>query len=382
MKVLMIDSAVGNQYAINLCKALSSENVKVSLITVEDIKDQQYPFDFFPLSPSKKKQQSRFLKPIKYFIYLFRLIKFINNANFDAVHFQFLRRVRIECLIFPILKHVHSNIVFTAHNIVPHENTFIDYWLRSLVYKNVDKIVVHKAFIKEKLLSNFAVNPSKIFVVPHINPQSNESQDYVKKEIARQRFNFHAEDVVILFFGYIRPYKGVDLLLDAFNNLKQQLNDRSKFKLIIAGKPMNQSMEENLRQIIHQFSNSIQEDIKVFFEFIPDEEIEYFFRAADIVALPYRHIDYSAVLDMASLYGRPILATPVGDFKTDVADQEIGFISEHITLDSFINTMSIAISSTLILEQMGQKSRDLFLARNSYPKIASKTIDAYMHEMP
>ena len=380
----MVDSAVGNKYAIDLCNALGAAGVDVTLVSVEDIEEDNFHFNFLPYSPSKRPNQNKVLKFLKYFIFIFWLLKFIKKMNFDVVHFQFLRRIRMECLIFPLLSKFQKNIVFTAHNIVPHENGKLDYWLRALVYRNVSKIIVHRSSIKANLLKAFKINPSKIYIVPHINPLPKAVDQMISQECARKKLDLINDDLVILFFGYIRPYKGVDLLLAAFDdvvtqNEKLKSNSNKNVQLLIAGKPMNQELENEFLSTINEMSEPVKKNVKTFFHFIEEDKVEVFFRAADLVALPYRHIDYSAVSDRASLYAKPVITTNVGDFKSTIAQKGIGFVSDTNDLDSFSQTLKLALQNVSKLKVMGTKAYQLFVKENSHKKIAVMTLETYNH---
>lgn len=386
MKVLMVDSAIGTKYAISLCNALMASDVDVTLISVEDIKNEGFLFKFFPYSPSKHQKGFRAIKLIKYLFYLFWLLRFIRKMDFDVVHFQFLRRARLECLIFPILKIFQRNIIFTAHNVVPHENGRIDYWLRGIVYRNVSKIIVHTASIKDNLLKTFQVRPSKIYIVPPINPLPKDNDQMLSQNYARKTLGLKTDDLVVLFFGFIRPYKGVDLLLEAFesvNVMMERAGDSHgrNIKLLIAGKPLNKELENELLSIIENMKGTIKKNIKAYFHFIKEEDIEAFFRAADIIALPYRHIDYSAVSDHAAMYARPVISTNVGDFQYSIAEKGIGFVADKNDVEAFTKTLLLSLHDLNRLKAMGTRAYQLYVEENSHEKVALKTVQTYQHAM-
>ena len=373
MKILMIDSLVNNDYTFWLCRGLSKAQHEVELVTVKNrANNTDEPFVVLPVSPNKGGAGNKFVKLLEYILYLVWLFFHIARSRADVVHFQFFRRERIECLYFPFIRLLSQKLIFTAHNIIPHEHTKLDIYLRYLVYKSATKIIVHTPSIKQAMLEMFSISEEKVFVVPAVLPISEERDASITKELSREKLNLSDDDQIILFFGYIREYKGLDILLKAFDSVKPNHKD---LKLIVAGRPHT---PELLQQYTAQIDGLSSQDSIIFIpEFIPDEEVDFYFRAADIVAVPYKQIYLSGVLQVAFSYGKPILATNVGNFKDLIISGENGYITNQNTVEEFAEIINLAFQNVDYLREMGHKAYEIHESHPDWQEIGTLTIDVY-----
>lgn len=374
MKVVMIDSLVGNDYALCLCQGLANAGVAVELVTVEGRRIDRALFDFpvFFAAPPKDGRKSKLAKLVHYLQYLYWLVAFLRRNQVKVVHYQFFRRERLDSLFFVLLRLLQLNLVYTAHNVLPHEHSRIDYFLRYLVYRSAQKIIVHSHHIKHKLLDHYAVAPEKIEVVAHGNFDVYVPKEKIGKEAARKRLNLAVDDQLLLFFGYIREYKGLDILLDSFDLARQQ---NCHLKLVVAGKPHTAQLGRTYQQQIArlQFPRSV-----IFApHFIPTSEVATYFIAADIIALPYRRIDHSGILHMAYSFGRPIIATDVGDFSEAVEHGKSGYIVPGANAPALAKAIQTAFTDASKLQAMADYAQMLSRTKYSWDDISRKTIAIY-----
>jgi glycosyltransferase involved in cell wall biosynthesis len=234
VRVTMIDALVGNDYSVCLCSALHAVGVNVELI-VPDNRVVNLPVDY-PIRywmPSKDPKGGKIGKTFRYLEYLTRLLVYVVKQNKVGriVHFEFFRIERMESLLFPLLRLLGVNLVFTAHNVLPHENSRVDYFLRSMVYRSTKVIIVHSDYMKNKLAKDFRIDREKIRVIPHGNFDHYTPREPMSKAEARASLNLSEMNHVALFFGFIREYKGLDLLLDAFEICARKGNS---LRLVIA----------------------------------------------------------------------------------------------------------------------------------------------------
>ena len=172
-----------------------------------------------------------------------------------------------------------QKIVITVHNILPHENMRIGKITTQCLLDLADCIVLHSESNEKALLASYRIKKTtKVKVIPHglLSPPMNGWN----KEKARKDIGLGSSDKVVLFFGNIRPYKGLDVLIDAMGQVAKA---NPKAVLLIAGKPWKDWTEYQNRIE----NNGIQDVTKVFKGFIPDEEVQKYFLAADLVVLPY-----------------------------------------------------------------------------------------------
>lgn len=375
MRVTMIDALVGNDYSICLCSALHAVGVNVELITPAN-RVVNLPIDF-PVRrwmPTKDPGRGKFWKTIHYFGYLARLIAYVvkNNRGRQIVHFQFFRSERIESLLFPLLRLLGVKLAFTAHNVLPHENSQVDYLFRFIVYTSANLIIVHSEHIKNKLAKNFRIDQEKVKVVPHGNFDHYIPRGPISRFEARASLNLSKTDNVALFFGFIREYKGLDTLLDAFEIYSSK---GRQLRLVIAGAAHPPALENHYRRRIDQITSN--GSILFHAGFIPSEKVAAYFSACDVVILPYKEIDHSGIVHLAYSFGRPLIATNVGDFAEVIEDGKSGYLLKENSAECLSETMLDAFSDTAHLEDMGNHARKLSETKYSWLEIAKRTRKLY-----
>lgn len=370
MKVVMVDSLIGNAYSTCLCESLHENGIEVNLIVPENRKfprDEKFKILF--LSPSKAKFQGKIKKLLGFIRYLYQLYSYIINSKCDVVHYQFFRR-KEEILFFKFLRWRGVKLIVTAHNVLPHENSKIDYLLKSIVYKNANAIIVHSSFIKNKLIQYFSQDPKKIRVIPHGNFDIYLPLVAMTCEQARKSLSLDMSENVILFFGFIRPYKGIDLLLEAFEKAAEK---DSNLKLIIAG-----SEQEIKKSVLDEiYNNKFNDRILPFLSYIPNEEIVKYFKAADLVVLPYKDIDHSGIIHLAYSFGKPVLGTNVGDFNEVIINDKSGKVLKDNNADEFSKMITEIFKDKDKLSEMGRYAKFLSETKYSWQDISKQTIQLY-----
>lgn len=196
--------------------------------------------------------------------------------------------------------------VLTVHDLLPHDrHTRANHLLNGLSFRLAHRLVVHTDRMRDELIRRFGVRPERVTVMEHgIEPLASPLVAVPATDANRP--------MRLLFFGKVTQYKGLDVLLDALQTTSMN------FSLMIAGFCLDKTLEHDLRARIaaHRAVGSITWRN----EFIPEAEIEGLFSHADVLVLPYRHIDQSGVLFQALRYGVPVVASRVGSFTQYVTD--------------------------------------------------------------
>lgn len=217
-----------------------------------------------------------------------------------------LRRVR---------KNKHTRIVAITDNVIPHEHRPGDMAFTKYFLKSADAfLAMSKDVLKD--LKQFTDKPS-VFS-PH--PVYDNYGNAVSREEACKKLELNPTDKYILFFGFIRKYKGLDLLLDA---MKDERIKEAGIKLIVAGEFYGDG-DSYLQQIQN---NGIGDSVKLFTEFIPNDEIKYYFSATDLVVQPYRTATQSGITQVAYHFEKPMVVTNVGGLAEVVPDGKVGFVT-------------------------------------------------------
>lgn len=210
-----------------------------------------------------------------------------------------------------------TKVVCIADNIIPHEQKFYDHSFTRFFIKNVDAFVV----MSDSVLRDLAqFNRSKMRAKnPH--PLFDNFGEKITKEVACLKLGLDPGKNYILFFGFVRAYKGLDLLLKAFSDSRIK---KLGIELIIAGeyyedqKPYKKLMDDlQISDHVHSFP-----------KFISDEEVKNYFSAADLVVQPYKNATQSGVTQIAYHFEVPMLVTNVGGLSELVPDQQVGYVVE------------------------------------------------------
>jgi glycosyltransferase involved in cell wall biosynthesis len=208
-----------------------------------------------------------------------------------------------------------SKILFICHNTVEHESNQLKNLISRIILSSGDFFVVHSSEEKENLAK--LIGRRKIIKKIHHPTYSVFNTKTIPKEIAKKEIHLDGEKV-LLFFGFVRKYKGLKYLLEAMNLVKGKMD----VKLLIAGefwgdRDVYQKMIKDLK---------IEEDVMIRDMYIPNEEIPHYFYASDLVVLPYVSATGSGLVQLAFGFTKPVIASRVGALSEVVEDNMTGFL--------------------------------------------------------
>jgi glycosyltransferase involved in cell wall biosynthesis len=228
--------------------------------------------------------------------------------------------------------------------------------------------------MKRELQDDFRVPPSKISVIPFGINNTVPDTELTQVE-ARGRLGLTMEQKVLLFFGNIAPYKGLHCLVDAFALLAK---GEPNYRLVIAGRPKGdtaywQRIESTIRE------NNVGSRIIKRIEYVPDEDTEVYFKAADVVVLPYTHVFQSGVLFLGYNFGLPVIASDVGSLSDDIIPGKTGFVCQPRDSADLANCIRRYFSSDLYknLDLRRQEIRDFASERYSWGKVGEIARSVY-----
>ncbi len=212
-------------------------------------------------------------------------------------------------------KALRTKVICIFDNVIPHEKSFIDRILTRYFTNSIDGAIVMSRSVGEDL-KTFRVNIPVIFN-PH--PLYDNYGTPIPREDALKKLSLTGDYSYLLFFGFIRAYKGLDLLLEAFSD--KRLRNRN-MKLIVAGEFYES--DEPYRAIIEK--NDLGNEVLIFDRFIREEEVASLFSVADLVVQPYRSATQSGVTQIAYHFEKPMLVTDVGGLSEIVPDGKCGYV--------------------------------------------------------
>jgi glycosyltransferase involved in cell wall biosynthesis len=215
-----------------------------------------------------------------------------------------------------VKKNRHTKIICIADNIKPHEKFPLGNQLTSYFVKSIDAFITMSAKVMGDLTSITNKPAQQV-----IHPLYDNFGEALPKTVARQHLNINIQEKIILFFGFIRQYKGLDLLLKA---MALPTLRTSGIKLLIAGEFYDD--RKTYEDLIAQ--NNLQSQLILKTDFIQDSEVRYYLSACDFVIQPYRNATQSGVTPLAYHFEKPMLVTNVGGLPDLVPAGKVGLISE------------------------------------------------------
>jgi D-inositol-3-phosphate glycosyltransferase len=316
----------------------------------------QYPAFLFPGETQKAEGKAPYSLKIKSLISSINPWSWIKTARFiahespDLVIVQywmpFMAPALGTILRFMSKKHV-PKVIAIVHNAKPHEKRFGDNVLTKYFANTCHGFVcLSKSVLTD--LDDYTYNPNKVFV-PH--PVYDIFGDKISKKEARKYLGIKDEEKVLLFFGIIRKYKGLELLL---NSLAEEKVKNLGVKLIVAG----EFYEDKQHYLALANRLNLSDNIIFTNKFIPTESVKYYFCASDIIVQPYLNATQSGVTQIAYNFERPMLVTNVGGLAEIVFDKHTGYVTEvdaksiaEAIVDFYVNNREATMSANVALEQ-------------------------------
>ena len=305
MRVQVVDpSAYSRPYDHGLCTALAREGVEVELVTSAFAYGDAPPPDGYAVRELFYRRAlgaagSRLRTAVKLAQHVPDMRRYRRVAReADVIHFQWLPVQWIDLHLLP-----ERPIVLTAHDLLPREARPAQVRAQRRLYSAVDTVIAHSEYGRRQLTEVVGVDPGKVQVVRH------GAFDYLTRLTSERPLPGELAGVqgpVVLFFGLLRPYKGLEVLLDAWRGIEGA-------ELWIVGRP---------RIALEPLRARAPRTVRFVPRFVQDSELPAYFRRADIVVLPYagtERFDFSGVMATALAFGRPVVASEIGGFS-ELAD--------------------------------------------------------------
>lgn len=383
MRVAILDpSCFTVPYDTSLCNGLVKQGCQVLFVGSCDYNilsnyhiNYEYWNHFYKFANRLCKTSScswrRYIKGIEHFWGMRKLVYRLRKWSPDIIHFEWLPLPLIDYWFLPYLRKI-APLVLTVHNTDPfHGNPSSKIQLIGLynALHKFDHYIVHTKFSFNELIRNTHVPESKISIVPHgiFDYYKNIRNETQKQDIVRKT----NPNKIILFFGLIKPYKGLDFLIKAFSLLPNKLLKETR--LLVAGYP---KMSINIfKELAMQLgvADLIIWDLR----FIPEEEVPLIFESAYVVALPYLKIDQSGVLMTALAFKKPIVAFKVGGFLEVLKDGVTGYLVEPGNIYGLSKALRQILSRPQIAQQMSRSIEKMIEDDLSWESVAKKTVQIY-----
>ncbi len=381
-KITLVDPAnYSIYYNYCLAKSLADEGLDTEFLTTSFIYENISPPSnvkvnccFFKvasfLSPWIKSQMMRrALRALEYpFNLMIFFIKLLREKR-KVVHYIWVAIPILDLLFFRVLKSMSVKVIYTAHNPFPHELRPWHKWQYRKIYDSVDKIIVLTEYVKKTILQNTNVGPEKITVIPHGDFDYILSQFKPNLELKSELESKVEGCKVVSFFGSIRPYKGLEYLLQAFALVKRQI---SNVKLCVFGK----CYMTNQNFYIDQASKLKLGDSIIFdFRYVPWSDFLAYLDVTHLAVMPYISASQSANIVMLYKKGIPIVVTDVGGLPEMVVNGRSGIIVPTKDPSALAEGIIDALKDEDTRQQMINFANSLAVNEYSWKMIARRTIE-------
>ena len=372
-------------YAFGLAMALVSGGVCLDFIGSDEVDSPELHTSpnlrFLNLRGNQRHDASFATKIRRVLIYYVKLIRYAAVARPKIFHILWNNKFQLfdRTLLMLYYKLQGKKVVLTAHNINAGKRDSNDSLFNRLTlriqYRLADHIFVHTEKMKGELLKDFGVSAQAVSVIP-LGINNAVPQTDLTPEQAKRLLGISEGKRTILFFGRIGPYKGLHFLVTAFQQIVAQNPD---YQLVIAGQP-REGADKYLDEILHTISSDVScGRVIQKIQYIPDEETEVYFKAADVLMLPYTQISQSGVLLLGYSFGLPAIATDVGSFSEDIIDGGTGYLCKPGDPDGLARAMERYFESDLFktLHSRRQEIRNYAEAKYSWSVVREKTCSVY-----
>ena len=272
----------------------------------------------------------------------------IQKAKIDLLIIKFWIPLMAPCLgtIARLCRRKGIKVVSILDNVIPHEPHFWDKWLIRYFIHSVDRFIAMSESVKEDCLKFLpAKRHDDVTLNPH--PLYDNFGEAVPKTEARKFLNLPQDKTILLFFGFIRDYKGLDLLMRAYKKAYKK-----DLLLVVAGEFYNNGAQYSELEKDLQLEGTIEWRT----DFIPDDKVRYYFSAADLIVQPYKTATQSGVTQIAYHFERPMLVTNVGGLAEIVPNGKVGYVCD-------VSEESVAQAISLFAN-MDTKQREELFSKN------------------
>jgi glycosyltransferase involved in cell wall biosynthesis len=385
IEVGLLTGCQDRPYALELAMSLIAQGVSLDVIGSDEVDSPEMHttrrLHFLNFRGNQRQDVGFAEKAWKLLVYYARLVRYAVNEKPKIFHILWNNKVEYfdRTVLMLYYKLLGKKIVLTAHNVNQGRRDGTDSLLNRLTlkvqYRLADHIFIHTQKMKAELLSEFGVAGRAATVIRHPINNAFPDTDLTPAE-AKRRLGIREVEKTILFFGRITPYKGLEDLLEA---LKRLLASDLTYRLIIAGAP-KKGTEGYWSQISRTISDDFTEgQIIPKLQFIPDEDMELYLKAADVLVLPYKEIFQSGVLFLGYSYGLPVIATDVGSFREEIVEGETGFLCRPNDPLALADTIETYFTSDLYkdLKRRRQEIRNYANVHHTWNAVAELTRNVY-----
>ena len=358
-------------YLFGQALGLLKNDVDVSLYTNNETASPEINgLKFFTFYKEIFKSKSKIISGIKWIIGTIFSVFHARFSGISIFHFHIFYTNVLVFFNLLVVKILFGKVVLTVHDVSSFSNSSNSSIIGNFIYILTDRIITHNEFSKSEIINVNTNLSSCISIIPHGNytPFINIQYD---KEKSKEQLVIPNNRRILLFFGMIKKVKGLEVLLSALKGVIKQNPD---VLLVIAGKPWENDFSV-YQKIIDE--NNLSEYILLHTKFIPQEDVEHYYCASDLVILPYKKIYQSGVLMMTLSFERPALVSDLPPFKEIILDNENGFIFKSEDVNDLTLKLISILSNKELIEKVRNKGSELIKTKYDWVEIGKQTNQVY-----
>ncbi|MHC4324308.1 MAG: glycosyltransferase family 4 protein [Planctomycetota bacterium] len=312
----------------------------------------------------------RFLRALEYPLNLFFLLAYVLIKRIKIVHFIWIVSPCLDYRFIRLLQLTGCRVVYTAHNPFPHESKAGDIRKYSRIYQKTDHIIALTNYTRNEIMAHCGIHSGKISVIPHGNYESLFSRYGCNNNLAQDVRQKAGNRKIIASLGHIRPYKGLEVFVDAFGLIKQRMPDSF---FLIAGSVLvgdRKDWEEKLARSCKP--GDLWADIR----FVPAEDIKAYLSVIDVLVQPYISASQSGNTVMSYAAGVPVISTNVGGLAEMTEDGKTGYVIAPNDPEAIADALSKCFDGDNY-EKMSRNARRAATEQFNWEKIAEQTAAVY-----
>jgi D-inositol-3-phosphate glycosyltransferase len=295
-------------------------------------------------------------------------------SGHQLAHFHFFHVGPLELFNVMLARLVGLRVVITAHDVEAFkEGISIPLFVR-WVYRVARRVIAHSQVAKRELMQGLGIAEQKIDVIAHGNYVASVPAG-ITRELSRAHFGISPDKRVLVFFGQIKDVKGLEVLLEGF---ALALKKDSGLHLLIGGRVWKTDFSR-YQDIIDR--RGLAPFCSLHIRYIPDQEVAYFYRCADLVVLPYLRIYQSGVALLAMSYGSAVLVSNIEGLLEAVDDEQTGFVFTARNPEHLAQRISEIFSSPGRAARIAQAGLRRVTERNDWSRLGEQTLACYQRAL-
>jgi D-inositol-3-phosphate glycosyltransferase len=382
-EVAVLTGGGDRPYALGLATALAADGVAIDFIGSDDLRAPEVcdnpNVNFLNLRGDQRPDRHLTVKVAHLLLYYLRLFWYAVTSRAPVFHVLWNNKVEWfdrTCLML-LYRLCRKRVVLTLHNVNREARDGRDNALNRLTlriqYGFSHHLFVHTPLMKQELETEYNVPAQKVTVIPFPINDTVPDTALTAPE-ARRRLGLTHSSKVLLFFGNIAPYKGLHYLIEAMASVTRSIPD---CRLVVAGRPKPEAHWADLHRRVAALG--LQSHVIEHIKYVSDEDTEMYFKAADVLVLPYVHVFQSGVLFLAYRFGLPAVVTDTGSLRDYVFDSVTGMVCAPRDADALARCVERYFASDLYrhLETHRHDIRRIGQTLYSWDAVSQTTIDVY-----